>query len=46
VLGIKQAVAKMEVGTASRIRVTAALEVVPAALPIPDALATPAIAVV
>ena len=46
VLGVRQAVAKMEVVIASWIRVTAALEVVPVALPIPEALARAAIAVV
>jgi len=46
VLGVRRAVAKMEVVIASWIRVTAALEVVPVALPIPEALATAAIAVV
>ena len=46
VLGVRQAVAKMEVGIASWIRVTAALEVVAVALPILEALATAAIAVV
>ena len=46
VLGVRRVVAKMEVGIASWIRVTAALEVVAVALPIPEALATAAIAVV
>ena len=46
VLGIRRAVAKMKVGIASWIRVTAALEAVPVALPIPETLATAAIAVV
>jgi len=46
VLGVRRAVAKMEVGIASWIQVTAALEIVAVALPIPEALATVAIAVV
>jgi len=46
VLGVRQAVARIEVVIASWIPVTAALEVVPVALPIPEALATAAIAVV
>jgi len=46
VLKVRRAVAKMEVVIASWIRVTAALEVVPVAVPIPEALATVAIAVV
>jgi len=46
VLGVRQAVATMEVGIASWIRVTAALDVVPVALPILEALAAAAIAVV
>jgi len=46
VLGVRRAVAKMEVVIASWIQVTAALEVVPVALPIPEALATADIAVV
>ena len=46
VLGVRRAAAKMEVKIASWIRVTAALEVVAVALPILEALATAAIAVV
>jgi len=46
VLGVRRAVAEMKVVIASWIRVTAALEVVPVALPIPEALATADIAVV
>jgi len=46
VLGVRQAVVKIEVGIASWIRVTAALEVVPVTLPILEELATSAIAVV
>ena len=42
VLGVRRAVAKMEVVIASCIRVTAALEVVPVALPISETLATAA----
>jgi len=47
-LGVRRAVAKMEVVIASwpMIRVTAALEVVPVALPISETLATAAMAVV
>jgi len=45
VLGVRRAVAKMEVVIVSWIPVTAALEVVPVALPIPEALTTAAIAV-
>jgi len=45
VLGVRRAVAKMEVVIVLWIRVTAALEVVPVASPIPEALATAAIAV-
>jgi len=46
VLGVGRAVAKIEVGIVSWIRVTVALEVVPVALPTPGALATAAITVV
>ena len=46
VLGVRRAVAKMEVVIVLWIRVTAALEVVPVALPIPETLAIAAIAVV
>jgi len=46
VLGVRWAVAKMEVGITLWIRVTAALEVVVVVSPIPGALVTAAIAVV
>jgi len=42
VLGMRRAVARMEVGVVLWIRVTAALEVVAVASPIPEALATEA----
>jgi len=40
VLGVRQAVAKIQVGIVSWIHVKKALEVVPVALPIPEELAT------
>jgi len=46
VLGVKRAVAKMEVGIALWIRMTAALEVAAVASPITGALALAAVAVV